>query len=167
MGCRCRCLRAVRGLQRPLWGAARSNGPTAGHSWVLQPWWQHLGEEGESPAWMWGEKCQKQPWKHQGEKRRILCSPWRNYGGAGIALQPVEDHAGADIQTASNRGSHAGASGYGLMEPEVRGGSVLEQTPDSNCSPWGGGEKCAEEGASEELSWTDYTTPAGFNWIWN
>jgi len=74
--------------------------------------------------------------------------------GAGVALQPVENHAGADIHTSASGGSHTRANGYALKETEVHGGSTLEHTPDSHCGPWRGAhtgarEKCVEEGAAE------------------
>lgn len=70
--------------------------------------------------------CEKQLCQPWGE-RRFPCSPQRKDGGAGIALQLMEDHDGADIHTPPSGGSCTRATGYTLKEAEAHELSGIEQ----------------------------------------
>ena len=61
-----------------------------------------------------------------------------------VPLQPMEDHAGADIHTAARGGPHAGAGGYALKEAAACGEPMQKQAPGRTRDPM---ERGAHTGA--------------------
>jgi len=55
-----------------------------------------------------------------------------------VPLQPMDDHGGADVHTASCGGPHAGACGYALKAITACREPTLGQAPVRNCGPWRG-----------------------------
>ena len=55
-----------------------------------------------------------------------------------VLLQPIQDHAGADIHTAVCGGHRTRAGEHALKEVAGHGVTMLEQAPGGNCSLWRG-----------------------------
>jgi len=68
-------------------------------------------------------------------EQRFPCSPWcKPMVKQVVPLQPMEDHAGADIHNELHGGPHARADGHALKEAAAHDVPMLEQAPGRNCS---------------------------------